>query len=331
MPAFFVFAVTFTVFMLEGTKRFVVAGLEIALYLAVCLIAYRFPEAVTAFPTPQHAARDVIAGCLAASIALAVAVSLHITVYDERQKQLADANAKLKEANAELAQLDRMKTELRSNMSHEMRTPLTVVSVNVQTVLDILEDDQVKDSDAEELLQNAQDEIMRLTRMVDGMLTLSSMSENTDKQSVDLSALLQSCAEMLRLNLQERGNTLETDIDAELNIFGNADMLAQVAANLLQNAGSHTENGVLSLRAAKNGRDVIVTLRDTGTGISPELLPRVFERGVSDGGTGFGLYLCKTVVESHGGAIWIESELGKGTEASFSLPVYEGQFGGNRP
>ena len=73
---------------------------------------------------------------------------------------------------------------------------------------------------------------------------------------------------------------------------------------------------------------MLVTVKDTGDGISAELLPRVFERGVSAGGTGFGLYLCKTVVESHGGRIWIESEPGSGTTVSLALPTYEGQYGG---
>jgi signal transduction histidine kinase len=72
----------------------------------------------------------------------------------------------------------------------------------------------------------------------------------------------------------------------------------------------------------------LVTVTDTGTGIAAELLPHVFERGVSTGGTGFGLYLCKTVVESHGGRIWIESTPGSGTTTRFALPTYEGQFGG---
>jgi signal transduction histidine kinase len=74
--------------------------------------------------------------------------------------------------------------------------------------------------------------------------------------------------------------------------------------------------------------EIIITVRDTGIGISSEILPRVFERGVSTDGTGYGLYLCKTIVESHGGKIWIESEPGNGATIYYTLPVYEGQFGG---
>ncbi|MGD9663309.1 MAG: sensor histidine kinase, partial [Porticoccaceae bacterium] len=214
--------------------------------------------------------------------------------------------------------------------SHEMRTPLTVISVNIQTAAEILEDmdEAVKDAEAAELLQSAQQEIMRLARMVGGMLNLASMTENTEKQMVNLSTLLHNSAQMYSLHLKNRGNLLKLDIADGLAVFGNADLLAQVAANLLQNAAAYTEQGEITLRAEQTGHEVLVRVEDTGTGISPELLPHVFERGVSTSGTGFGLYLCRTVVESLGGRIWIESTQGSGTSVAYALPAYEGQFGG---
>lgn len=233
---------------------------------------------------------------------------------------------------AALEGLNRMKTEFWGNASHEMRTPLTVISVNVQTVAEMLKDTEeaAQYGEATELLQSAQAEIMRLTRMVSGMLSLSFLREKTDKQAVDLSALLHSSADIFFLHLQKRGNLLKAEVAEGLTVFGNADLLAQVAANLLQNAATYTEQGEVTLQAQKTGHEILVQVRDTGTGICAELLPRVFERGVSTGGTGFGLYLCKTVVESHGGQIWIESTEGGGTLAAFTLPVYEGQFGGEK-
>jgi signal transduction histidine kinase len=123
---------------------------------------------------------------------------------------------------------------------------------------------------------------------------------------------------------------LNTGSEKVLTIFGSADLLTQVLTNLLQNAGAHTENGTVTVRAKRDGGEITVTVKDTGTGIPPALLPRVFERGVSTGGTGFGLYLCKTVVESHGGMVWIESNPGEGTAVYYTLPVYEGQFGGGK-
>lgn len=323
MPCFFVFAVAFTVLMLEGKKAIMVSIVEIFLYLAICLIAFRYPQLVKAWDSEQDILTDVMVGFVSVSAVLGTMLYLHFKLYNEQQK-------KLDEQNHILERTSRAKTEFLSNTSHEMRTPLTVISVNIQTVAEILEDmgEAVKDGEAAELLQNAQQEIMRLARMVGGTLTLAAMSENMDKQAVKFSTLLRSSAEMFSLHLQKQGNVLNVDIAEGLNVFGNADLLAQVVANLLQNAAAYTEQGRIILRAEKTGHEILVTVTDTGTGIAAELLPHVFERGVSTGGTGFGLYLCKTVVESHGGRIWIESTLGSGTTTSFALPTYEGQFGG---
>ena len=323
MPSFFVFAVAFTILMLEGKKAIVMSVVELLLYLAICLIAFRYPELVKAWDTEQDLLTDVIVGFVSVSAVVGTMLYLHFKLYTEQQK-------KLDEQNQILQRTSRAKTEFLSNTSHEMRTPLTVISVNVQTVTEILEDmgEAVKDTEAAELLQNAQQEIMRLARMVGGMLTLASMSEHTDKQAVNFTTLLRGSAEMFSLHLQKRGNLLTAEIEEGLYVFGNADLLAQVMANLLQNAAAYTRQGEVTLRAEKSGNEVVVTVRDTGDGIPAELLPRVFERGVSTGGTGFGLYLCKTVVESHGGRVWIESAPGSGTAVTFALPAYEGQFGG---
>ncbi len=324
MPAFFVFAVVFTVFMLEGKKAVFFSVAELALYITICVIAYLYPDTVRFFATEQELLTDIIIAFTTVSAVLGVSMFLHFRLYNEQQRKLDEQNDLLFKAN-------NAKTEFLANASHDMRTPLTVISVNVQTALGILEDmgDALKDPDMEKLLQNAQGEIMRLARMVGGMLTLASMSENTDKSVINFSSLLQSGADMLRLYLQKRGNVLETEIEPGLRVFGSADLLAQMVSNLLQNAGAHTENGAISLRAVKNGAVITVTVCDNGAGIKPELLTHVFERGVSDGGTGFGLYLCKMVVESHGGKIWIESEPGKGTVVFFTICVYQGQYGGD--
>lgn len=321
MPSFFVFAVAFTILMLEGKKAIVMSALEILIYLSICIIAFRHPEWVNAWDTEQDLLIDVIVGFVSVSAVLGTMLYLHFKLYNEQQQRLDEQNYVLERASRE-------KTEFLSNTSHEMRTPLTVISVNIQTVAEILEDMEVKDQEAADLLQSAQQEIMRLARMVGGMLNLASMTENTEKQMVNLSSLLHNSAQMYSLHLKNRGNLLKLDIADGLTVFGNADLLAQVAANLLQNAAAHTEQGEITLWAGKTGHEILVRVEDNGTGISAELLPHVFERGISTGGTGFGLYLCRTVVESLGGRIWIESRQDRGTSAAFALPAYEGQFGG---
>lgn len=323
IPAFLVFGVVFTVFMLEGRTALIVTVLELALYAGLYIYAYIKPDSVTMFPEEKGFLISNLMDLLIVGIALGATMYAQVRLYRSQQRILD-------EHNAVLAQSNRAKTEFLANASHEMRTPLTVISVNIQTVTGILKrmDESVKDSEAAELLVDAQAEIMRLARMVSGMLTMASLSENTDRGKTNLSVLLSSTADTLRLHLHGRGNELVTEISEGLTVFGNADLLSQVASNLIQNANTYTASGVISLRAARQGPQITVTVSDNGSGMTPELLSRAFERGVTEGGTGYGLYICKTVVESHGGVIGIESQPGKGTTVTFTLPVYQGQYGG---
>lgn len=326
IPYFFVFAVVFTIFMLADKQGLIIAGIELLFYVGLCVYAYFKPEsAIGGIPSEKTMLVSIIVGMVGSSISIGGALYFFFRLYDAQHREMNKMNAVLEQVN-------RTKTEFIANTSHEMRTPLTVISVNVQTVMSILEDmdEAVNDPEAGELLENAQSEIMRLSRMVGGMLSLASMSENIERRKIDFSALLKSGVEMLQLTLGKHGNVIETNIEKGLSVFGNADLLAQVLTNLLQNAGAYTANGRVTVSAKKTDNAIMVTVCDTGKGIDPLLLPRVFERGVSAGGTGFGLYLCKTVVESHGGRIWIESQPGEGTAVYYTLPVYEGQFGGER-
>jgi signal transduction histidine kinase len=322
MPSFFVFAVIFTVFMLEGRRAIITAILEIFFFSFICFLAYRYPQLVQVhLETEKQLVIDIVAAFAAVSSVIGVSLIIHFNIYRQQQ-------AKLDEQNELLSRASWAKTEFLSNSSHEMRTPLTVISVNVQTVMEILEDLDLNEKDVLELLQSTQQEVMHLARMVGGMLTLASMGENTEKQILSLSKLLPSSAEMHRLNLRKNSNSLNIKIEEHLMAFGNADLMAQVISNILSNANNYTLNGQIKLTAERDKGKINISLSDTGTGISPELLPHVFKRGISDKSTGFGLYLCKTVVESHGGLIWIESQQNVGTTVHLTLPYYEGQLGG---
>jgi signal transduction histidine kinase len=100
-------------------------------------------------------------------------------------------------------------------------------------------------------------------------------------------------------------------------------MLKRVIGNLLSNAAGHTMNGKITVSLNREGGNLITTVTDTGEGIDPAMLSRIFERGVSGRGTtGYGLSICKAIIEAHGGEINIGSEPGKGTAARFALPIW---------
>jgi len=226
--------------------------------------------------------------------------------------------------NDMLDRMNRMKNEFFQNMSHDFKTPLTVISTSVLNAADML-DFKMDKEEMRESLDNAQREIMRMARMVDGAMKQSSMYDNRqDMKPLDPAPLLREEAIAYRALLERNGNALSLDIPRSLpQIYGNSDMLLLVLSNLFSNANRYTRGGNIAMISRADKDMVIVTVLDDGMGIEPELLPRVFERGVSDSGTGLGLAICKTAIESHNGTITIESEYGKGTAVTFTLPVYK--------
>jgi signal transduction histidine kinase len=232
----------------------------------------------------------------------------------------------LAERNEFLDGLSRMKTEYLANISHEMKTPLTVMSVHVQQARELFESGG-KNLDTPTIshsLARAQEEIMRLARMTENALRLSVMQEGRLlMKPLDLAALLANTAETYRLMLELRGNSLVINIAEGLpDVYGNADLLIQVTANILANANTHTKDGEITLTALRDNEFAGITITDNGSGISPELLPHIFDRGTTDtGSTGFGLSICKEIITLHKGRIGIESEMGKGTAVSVSIPL----------
>lgn len=318
MPSFFVFAVVFTVIMLEGRRRAFFTILELALYAGCFLIAYYFPMTVIPFQTEADMMQDIIVACIASSAVLAIAIYRHITTYDRKQKEL-------EQANAELHRLDRLKTEFFQNMNHDMKTPLTVIESYINNADDMLDHDVAKEQ-VRECLAHAQSQIEDLARMVEYSLSLAAAQEaGRNMEQIDFSALLLSGEGMFGAALKKSGNTFSIQTPDRLpKIKGNADMLRQVMGNLLFNAAKHTKDGEITVSLTCDGEKLITSVTDTGEGIDPGLLPRVFDRGVSGSGTtGFGLSICKAIVEIHGGEIRIESEPGKGTAVFFTLPIEE--------
>ncbi len=319
MPSFFVFAVAFTILMLEGKKAILMSLLETLLYLAICMVAFRYPGLVAAWDTEQDMLTDVIVGFVSVSAVLGTMLYFHFRLYNEQQKQLA-------EQNVLLGQINRMKTELLGNISHELKTPLTVISVHTQRAEALLA--LGREGDLEKIHEShalAQEEVMRLSRLVDSALRLSSLQEMGEQNAaLDFHSILSTTAEAYRSLLEKKGNVLTLSLpESPLPVYGSADQLVQLISNLLSNAGAHTEQGEIRVSTEQRGETTAVIITDTGTGIASELLSRVFERGVTDGsGSGLGLSICRQIARDHGGEITIDSVQDMGTTVTVTMPVY---------
>jgi len=316
MPYFFVFAVVFTIFMLEGKTALILAALELAVYTALCFYAHYYSHADIPLDR-DFIFYEAVFGLLVIGIALGAAMFLQMRLYNKQQEQLAAQNT-------ELDRINRHKTKFLADISHELKTPLTVISVHTQQAELLME--LGRDGDEEKIRESfslVKDEVMRLSRLVDSTLQLSSMQELGGEKSVlDIGNVLRVTAETYRTLAEKQGNHMVLDLPEELpSVFAATDGIIQVLSNLLSNAIAHTQNGEIRISAEAQGEKIRILVSDDGEGIAAEVLPRIFERRIGNG-NGLGLTICKQIVEFNGGEIGIESEKGRGTTVTVTLLVH---------
>lgn len=214
-----------------------------------------------------------------------------------------------------------------ADASHELRAPLTAIQGNVEL---LRRQRTMSDADREEALAELERESARLSRLVADLLTLARADAGSalKRCPLELDALvLDAFREARHLS---RGQTLKLDPFEPARVEGDEDRLKQLLLILLDNALKYTPpDGRVTLGLHHRGTDVEVRVRDTGIGIAPEDLPRVFERFYRAdparnrdlGGTGLGLPIARWIAEQHEGEVWLESQPGQGTTAIVRLPL----------
>jgi two-component system, chemotaxis family, CheB/CheR fusion protein len=255
-----------------------------------------------------------------------------------REKQQADLVARAERIGRteELTRTNRRKDEFLAMLAHELRNPLAPL-VNA---VEIIASPNIDATSIEDARKAVRRQLEHLTRMIDELLDISRITQDKiqlRKSRVELASILRGAAELSRSNLQQRGQTLDFPIP-ERSIYVEADdtRLQQVFGNLLNNASKFSDNGAVislhieALEMEGQAKQAVVRVRDTGSGIDPELLPHVFDLFVqgnrsldrSHGGLGVGLTLVRRLVELHGGTVEAHSEgSGRGSEFIVRLPV----------
>ena len=214
-----------------------------------------------------------------------------------------------------------LRRKLTANIAHELRTPLAAIRGELEGMMDGFIPVE-KDN-----LQSLYSEIGRLRNLIEGLEELSqaeASSHSLKKSILPIGSFMEGITGRLGRLFHEKGVRLELSCDENLSINADPDRLSQVLINLLSNALKVTKAGeTVSLSARKDGAYTVIEVRDTGTGISAEDLPFIFERfyrGAS-GGLGIGLTIVKELVEAHGGTVSVRSEVGEGTVFTLSFPV----------
>ncbi len=227
-----------------------------------------------------------------------------------------------------LREIDRLKSEFIATASHELRTPLTSVQMGVHLLLEgalgELTDNQ------NEVLQACRQDCERLDKLMRDLLDLSKIEAGESQpQLATVSArdLLTTAVKELRPQVETKGLKLSVDVPVELPwVSVDRLQIERVISNLIINALRHTKNGEIKISAERRENHVSVSVRDTGSGIPSEYLPHIFDKFVQvpdapTGGAGLGLTISKSIVEAHGGQISVQSEVGRGTTFTFTLPL----------
>ena len=249
-------------------------------------------------------------------------------------RDLKQKSMELEKANEDLKRLDNLKSIFVSSLSHELRTPLTVIKEFISLMLEghggTLTEDQ------REYLGIAHKNILRLTNLIDTILDFSRIESGKGLQlkfeTARLMEVVEDASMTLAHALEEKRITLENRLDPDMpQVLIDRNRLVEVLINLINNGMKFTSTGgkiTIDTRGVTEKRDYLkVVVSDTGIGIPPGDLPRVFDRfyqGQSTGismGSGLGLAITKEIIEGHQGSIQAESRLGSGTSFVFTLPL----------
>ena len=247
---------------------------------------------------------------------------------DESNKQLVLANEKLESANEQLKVHANMQNEFINIAAHELRTP-------IQPILGLSETlkSEIKDNEQLALINVISRNAKRLRRLTENILDVTrieSKSLKLHKEQFNLNDVIVNTINYITANkyFNNKKDDIKILYDSDIDISLKADKerLSQVIFNLLSNAIKFTngEGGKISVIAEKKDNQLIVSIKDRGTGIDPEILPRLFTKFATKSfeGTGLGLFISKSIIEAHGGKIWAENNSnGKGATFSLSLPI----------
>jgi signal transduction histidine kinase len=270
--------------------------------------------------------------------ALGKIVSTRLRAADEVRTSIVHAESRLARRvqqlateKERLAELERLRQETTDLIVHDLRSPLNCIEASLQLLQMILPEDAL--ASCAKIIDLALGSCKDVLKLVDSLLEVARIESDElilDLQTISLLPLITDTVDRLRLLAKQNNITLELDAPPELpSIQGDGNKLERVLDNLLDNALKYTpEGGLITVAVRLVNGQVEVRVTDTGPGIPLEYQGRIFERFTRvpgyEGrrrGLGWGLAFCRSVIEAHGGRIWLESEVGQGSTFAFTIPV----------
>jgi signal transduction histidine kinase len=251
----------------------------------------------------------------------------------EINNSLGETNQQLAVANKQLEIHDKMQKEFINVAAHELRTPIMPILGEAQYIerqfmaskpLVAVDNEQV-----ESIMRNAR-RLVRLASDILDVTHIESKSLRLNKELFDLDQVIRSVLEDTKKALrtdEERSNQVQLEYNSvgPIQVYADKGRIYQVIYNLLANSVKFTQEGYISVAVKVNSNEIVVSVTDTGKGIDSEMMTRLFTKfsTKSETGTGLGLFICKSIIEAHGGKIWAKNNFdGKGSTFSFKLPCH---------
>lgn len=230
-------------------------------------------------------------------------------------------------SNKQVQEQDERQQEFINIAAHELKTPIQPILTTSEKIEEELRASAkgifLESEDAKRIVRNSK----RLARLANDLLMVSKLEFQTLPLKIETINL----KEEINLAIDDLKSFIPKDKDLKIifnhaiedKIFVHADrvLILEILSNLIRNAIKFTEKGIITVSLSAKGSDAVVSVHDTGVGISPEILPKLFDKYQSKSGTGLGLFISKKLIELHKGNIWVSSEDGKGSTFSFSLPI----------
>ena len=247
----------------------------------------------------------------------------------EARRRCEEKARECRKLNIELKKLDKARSQFIYLVTHELRAPVAAI----QSYLKLILEGYVPPEREREIIQKAERRALEQLALIGDLLELARLQEAKVKakvELVDMAEVLEGVSDLMRARAEEKDLFFSVQIEPDLPpVKANVEHMKQLWTNLISNAIKYTEpGGIVVVSLAQNPNYVVGTVRDTGIGIAPEDIPRIFDefyrtenaKAVERQGTGLGLSIAKRIVETYGGRIWVESELGKGSKFTFVLP-----------
>ena len=337
----FLMALYFTTLLLEKRARKVILVTQFFVYAICIAVSFYFPDLVVGRYNDFRNFLDTVMSFVVFGSVLIVASLLRYKMIMDQQRRIEEQRKELEARNETLAQYDQMKSEFLAQVAHELNTPLAVIAASSEDTMDILSDLGGGNGDGEnditrhnhimeEIIEN-QMVITNRVKLINSVLlelmdtvAIESGRLPLEREHVSMKEFLETIGKSQFGKIDANNNQIKYDLPKDLPaVMIDKRWMEQVIVNLLSNATKHTVNGAITLKLEQKERWQVVSVIDTGVGMSGDMAKEAVKQYVSSKPDywrhGIGLHIVRKIVVAHGGIMEIRSEKGKGTTVSFTV------------